>query len=323
MIPLVSVRNAITTIDMAGVPATKRFTYWSEVICRNFAPAENRTHVASDAFRASLRGRAMGPIGITRIMSTPMISSRTTQSIRREPLDCFFVSLLEAGSAHMTQSGRQVVQRAGDFMMYDSAQPFVYDMTDVYKGLWLRLPRQVVASRMANPDILTGRIVSVESPLGKLGAAILQQAADMELAGDGPAAARVATSIVDILAAAFETEAGMDLNENPRHVNLLDRAKSHILANLDDPDLDTDSLVDVLGVSRRTLNRLFAREGTTPIRWLWQQRLERGRVMLESGAKARVTDVALSCGFSDFSHFSRAFKTEFGLSPKALLVRQD
>jgi AraC-like DNA-binding protein len=71
-------------------------------------------------------------------------------------------------------------------------------------------------------------------------------------------------------------------------------------------------------VSPRTLMRLFAAEGTTPIRWLWHQRLAAACRALAGGRGARVTEVALSCGFSDLSHFSRAFKAEFGRSPREI-----
>jgi AraC-like DNA-binding protein len=72
-------------------------------------------------------------------------------------------------------------------------------------------------------------------------------------------------------------------------------------------------------VAPRTLNRLFAREGTTPIRWLWQQRLAGAYQALAERRFKHVTDVALSFGFSDVSHFSRAFKAAFGRSPHQVM----
>lgn len=124
---------------------------------------------------------------------------------------------------------------------------------------------------------------------------------------------------MDILAAAFETASGNTIQGTAQQTNLLDKAKEYIIANLEDPGLNCDTLVASFGFSRRTLNRLFAQEGTTPTRWMWQKRLERSHQMLESGTEKRVTDVALNCGFSDFSHFSRAFRSEFGVTPKSLV----
>jgi AraC-like DNA-binding protein len=51
-----------------------------------------------------------------------------------------------------------------------------------------------------------------------------------------------------------------------------------------------------------------------PGKWLLQKRLEYSAVLLKNPAR-NVSEVALDCGFEDLSHFSRAFKSKFGISP--------
>lgn len=319
MIPIAVKNNEFTSIDVAALPERNRFGFWSEVICKNFCPSENATPVRKDNFHASLRGRSLGSIGVCTVDGSPLSSSRTQQSLRQHPLDCFFVSLLQSGTAKLSQSGRRAIQKPGEFLMYDSARPFLYEMTSDYRGIWLRLPRQMVSTRIANAEAKTARVISTTSPLGRLVGIVMTEAAELQLSGDSTAAGRIGSSTLDILSAAFDLETAGSASF--RGANMLDNTKAYILANLEDPELSTETLVKSLGVSRRTLSRLFATEGTTPIRWLWQQRLMRSKVMLENRSQTRVTDVALNCGFSDFSHFSRAFKAEFGMSPKALLLR--
>ncbi|WLA44166.1 AraC family transcriptional regulator [Bradyrhizobium elkanii] len=55
------------------------------------------------------------------------------------------------------------------------------------------------------------------------------------------------------------------------------------------------------------------------MRWLWQQRLAGAYQALAERRFSHVTDVALSFGFSDVSHFSRAFKAAFGRSPHQVM----
>lgn len=318
-IPLTVDKESFTSINLVGLPPAQRFDFWSNVICANFSPAENSIEIAPREFDASLKGRYLGSVGVCKVVSAPMVSTRTTQSIRRDPLDSFFVSLLTSGEAHLSQYGRQTIQRAGEFVMYDSSVPFCYEMTSNYNGYWLKLPRQAVSTRLANAETLTARVLTSASPVGRLLINMVSDAFELELKGNMPASARIANSILDVLAAAYDTALDKESFDTPRHANLLDYAKSYILSNLDAPGLNLELLVDALGVSPRTLNRLFAHEGTTPIRWLWQQRLVRGKTMLESGAETRVTDVAMACGFNNFSHFSRAFKAEFGMTPKDCL----
>ncbi len=52
----------------------------------------------------------------------------------------------------------------------------------------------------------------------------------------------------------------------------------------------------------------------SPGKWLLQKRLEYSAVLLKNPA-LNVSQAALDCGFEDLSHFSRAFKEKFGVSP--------
>lgn len=52
----------------------------------------------------------------------------------------------------------------------------------------------------------------------------------------------------------------------------------------------------------------------SPGKWLLQKRLDYSAVLLKNPAM-NVSQVALDCGFEDLSHFSRAFKGKFGVSP--------
>ncbi|MHA6885854.1 helix-turn-helix transcriptional regulator [Ralstonia pseudosolanacearum] len=83
--------------------------------------------------------------------------------------------------------------------------------------------------------------------------------------------------------------------------------------------MDVATIARETNVSVRSLHRLFAADGTTAMRWLWQQRLLASYKALAAGRDQRVSEVALLCGFSNFSHFSRSFRQAFGLQPKDLL----
>lgn len=66
-----------------------------------------------------------------------------------------------------------------------------------------------------------------------------------------------------------------------------------------------------LSAFKRDLQEIF---GMPPGRWLRERRLERARALLGSGS-LQVSEVAFQCGFDNLSHFSRAFKERFGISP--------
>lgn len=78
------------------------------------------------------------------------------------------------------------------------------------------------------------------------------------------------------------------------------------------------ALKDFARLSHRSLST-FKRDfrktyNQSPGKWLLQKRLEYSAVLLNNPA-VNVSQVALDCGFEDLSHFSRAFKEKFGVSP--------
>jgi transcriptional regulator GlxA family with amidase domain len=65
------------------------------------------------------------------------------------------------------------------------------------------------------------------------------------------------------------------------------------------------------------IGKFRAKMGTTPARYLWRFRTERGAAMLgETGLT--IAEIADRCGFKSPFHFSRIIKQHFGQSPKSL-----
>ncbi|WP_027381465.1 helix-turn-helix domain-containing protein [Chryseobacterium daeguense] len=57
--------------------------------------------------------------------------------------------------------------------------------------------------------------------------------------------------------------------------------------------------------------------GITPGKWLLQKRLQEAHYLLEKGRMA--SDIYLDLGFEDLSHFSFAFKKQYGLAPSKII----
>lgn len=95
------------------------------------------------------------------------------------------------------------------------------------------------------------------------------------------------------------------------------RRAIHLLAHAMASPPRTSDLAHRVGLSRRQLERLFRDElGTTPSAFARALRLRHGHWMLVRSDRT-ITDIAQDCGFADASHFSRHFKSAFGLTPQA------
>ncbi|MGI8678310.1 MAG: helix-turn-helix domain-containing protein [Jatrophihabitans sp.] len=84
-----------------------------------------------------------------------------------------------------------------------------------------------------------------------------------------------------------------------------------------DPELTPAGIAAQLNISLRQLYRAFS--GTeSPAARIRRRRLERAAEILAArSGPGQVERVALECGFASAEYFSRAFRREFGLSPRA------
>jgi AraC-like DNA-binding protein len=82
--------------------------------------------------------------------------------------------------------------------------------------------------------------------------------------------------------------------------------------------LSAEQIAGACRLSVRHLNRLFGREGTSLMRYVWDRRLVRCYRDITDPAMRRrpVGEIAFAAGFNDLSHFSRAYRTRYGCTPR-------
>lgn len=95
------------------------------------------------------------------------------------------------------------------------------------------------------------------------------------------------------------------------------RTDAIIYEHAADPNLTPATIAATLNISLRQLYRAFS--GTeSPAARIRRRRLERAAEILAArSGPGHVERVALECGFASAEYFSRAFRREFGLSPRA------
>ena len=86
-------------------------------------------------------------------------------------------------------------------------------------------------------------------------------------------------------------------------------------SNIEEP-LATDDIAQLVGVSRRQLERLFKQHlDSLPSRYYTELRLNRARQLLQQSSQS-ILQVGLGCGFSSGGHFSSAYRARFGVTPR-------
>ncbi|CAD6560242.1 helix-turn-helix domain-containing protein [Paraburkholderia sabiae] len=308
-----------TSFSTSEIAPQERLEFWRDVVCRTYVS------VTCDPLECELDGQVtLYPFGFTQltdISSSAASYKRTVEIIRQSPSEDLQFCLILDGSLSIEQAGQQAVLGAGDIGLYDAAQPFSLHLGERYRALNLKVPRPVLLARVADVDKLMARRFPGESKLGALVNSLLRESVRVGDFADEQLAARLCGSVVDILSAAIENELLGCRENNSRQGAQLDRIKCYMLERLGDTDLDIATIASECHMAPRTVHRLFAMEGTTAIRWLWQRRLAASYRALAEGHVRQVSEAAINFGFSDFSHFTRAFKKAFGIVPHSLLCK--
>lgn len=99
---------------------------------------------------------------------------------------------------------------------------------------------------------------------------------------------------------------------------LVQQALHYIGENLSE-ELSLESIAGQFYVSKYHLAHAFSREvGVSVYRYIMMRRLLMARQMLSAGESAG--QVCRNCGFSDYTSFYRAFRSEYGISPRAFVA---
>jgi transcriptional regulator GlxA family with amidase domain len=92
-------------------------------------------------------------------------------------------------------------------------------------------------------------------------------------------------------------------------------AIAHMEAHLETP-LPVEDLAGQIGVSDRQLERLFQKHlEVSPSRYYLRLRLQRARSLLAQ-TSLTVLQVAVACGFTSASHFTKCYRREYGQPPR-------
>jgi len=98
-----------------------------------------------------------------------------------------------------------------------------------------------------------------------------------------------------------------------RNVHLA-RAMQVMRDTLDAP-VSPSKIARDAGISTRQLERLFGKYlNTSPKKYYMEMRLERARHLLLQ-TEMSVSEIGLACGFESAGHFSRVYRTAFGVTP--------
>ena len=275
--------------------------YWDPLLPRIF-PSSQRQIVR------------VNPRNLSRVATSACTVKRRRQDIQRIADAPYLVKFQSRGEALWSQRNREVHLRPGDFVVCSTAEPYSLQFFDSFEMPVLAIAPEIMKRLTPDPDQFLGvRFCGQDADCGLLSSFVAQVASRIG-ALQGAMIRRAEANIIDLLGGVLTSRAQSAPLSAAQH---LAQVKAYIADHLSDRDLSPASVAATLRLSPRYIHALFENEPVTVGRYIRLLRVEACRRALEQPGSARITltDLAVTWGFYDLSHMSRAFRQELGMTP--------
>jgi AraC-like DNA-binding protein/mannose-6-phosphate isomerase-like protein (cupin superfamily) len=305
------------SLSIADVPAAERVDHLHELIATSVLPVDMTFAPDPEDIEVEFRVGQAGPVNFSSARSSANALHRTPGLARRDHVPQLFLAVQVAGTTVVEQAGSQAVLRPGDMTVYDSTRPYTVENRARTELHYFRIPREALALPQRRLDTLLGvRIAREQNPLAAAVGSFFGTLATSD-ALDHPDAARlVAAPGIELVRALLAVHAGADARE-PLEGSLVVRVQQYVRDHLGDRDLGAERIAAAHHVSVRHLYAVLAAAGVSLHATIRDQRLEGSRRDLRDARLAHqaVATVGRRWGFADPSHFGRAFKAAYGVTP--------
>ncbi len=261
------------------------------------------------------------PLGDLKVCTGYTTASRVerTLALARDGAEpTVFVNLQLSGSCTIVQQERAAVLQPGLMAMYDSSAPYTSFSDQGMGGEFFQIPH----SALALPVDLIREACAVPlmpgHPLSSLTFDYLRRVASdpaLFTAADGDLAGHPS---IELLRAVITSQLRDKTRaREPLANTLVTRVLEYVTQHLGDPGLNAEMIAAQHFISVRHLYRVLAENGISLAEWIRSRRLEAARQELARTPDTEtIAAVARRHGFTDMSSFSRAFRAEFGVSPR-------
>jgi AraC-like DNA-binding protein len=305
-------------------PTASNLERWRHVVDETFGPLQLRapagTHLPEQLVAGDVGAVRVSDMRIS--WGTPASercqAARTPRLVRRSGWEQYRVEMVARGHMVVEQGGKEAALGPGDFTFVDLSRPARWAIA-TERAVYLTFPRALLPLRHDEVARLTAVRIPGQEGTGALVSSFARQLVahlDDYGAADG---ARLGTAMIDLLSAALAArlDRSEQLPAETRQQVLVGRIHAFIERRLGDPELSPPAIAAAHHVSRRYLYKLFETQPTGVAGHIRRRRLERcRRDLLDPALRARpVSAIAARWGMPDPAHFSRSFRSAYGISP--------
>ena len=272
------------------------------------------------SFAGGVVSHQFGELGFAAVKTSPLDVYRRRSHIAQVSDAVYLVKVQVEGDGLVKQLGREAHLRPGDFALCLSSEPYEIHFEKDSTQVVLSVPQPILEECVRQPSQHLGVRMEFEVGANGLFSQFVTSIASRLDSLDGVLAQRLEANVIDLLSTTLghtrETERRDLLNCGVKQ-EYLRRIRYFVRQNLHEEKLAPHWIAATHQISTRYLHMLFEEEGVSISRYIQKLRLEACQSALidSSFVKYSVADIAYRFGFKNASHFSRAFKSEFGQAP--------
>lgn len=302
-----------------GITEGERVRRWREHCDRLSLQLDIKpTH--SIPFQACMRAKSLPGLQLMTGRMSPARISRSRESLSDGNDDLVMVVNRE-GPLKIAAAGKELILGEHEAVLMASDEVTVLDRDTPGQSVAFRVSRAALSSISMDIDQALLRVVPRQTEALRLLSHYAEGLfADVPL---DPQFRNLAVSHVhDLIVLAFgpKRQAGETTKASALRAARLKAAKDFMSRNSSSRELNVIGVAQALGLTPRSLQRLFEADGTTFSEYLLEQRLARSFRMLSDlkHASLAVSTIAYDVGFGDLSYFNRSFRRVYGHTPRDL-----
>ena len=301
------------TFSTQSLPPSEQFEAWHGW----YGPVFEAASLASgrEGFAATNDNWTVGGFTVSRVVSPPNSVARAPSFIRRNPVDHWVITLSKQSESHVKAPNMELEVPPGVPFILSLGEEMYIGRKKWEERVQLLMSRDCFGAVAPLLDAANG--VALDSPHGKL-LADYMTLLESNLSNLTPEDASRLKDAVQAMVEACVAPSADRLVKAGSQINLtlMERVRRAVGKHLRSHTLGPDKLCREAATSRSQLYRLLEPEGGVAA-YIKRRRLrESFAILCDVSNNSSIGTVAEMMCFADASSFARAFRREFGMTPK-------
>ena len=224
--------------------------------------------------------------------------------VRKNGRKDYLILLISQGKSSVLHNSKTFDLSAGNFLIYAPGEEQKYSFETNTSSMWCHFSGRILEELFEECNLQSGVYYTSNN-------AVLEAFSNLIRNFNTPSQSKLA--IVYLLELIYSISSAITSPE-PAFPDALLSVISYINENYN-KTISLDTLAKISGYSKSRFSHIFSEYmNTTPIRYQNEIRLRNASEMLTS-THLSVSDIAISCGFSDPLYFSRVFRKKYNITP--------